>query len=232
MSPLTAHALQFLRLTFWFAAMFYILYQVRKPDRFAGRFFTWVMNISHSKLTDWGLQHVQIGPTFTILDVGCGGGRTIEKLAALARSGKVYGIDYANGSVAASSSRNQKLIQSGRVEIQLASVSRLPFPENKFDLVTAVETQYYWPDLPKAMQEIFRVLNPGGTLLIIAETYKKGSTNYLQRPVMKILGSTNLGVEDQRELFAAGGFTAIQVFEDPQRGWICVTGTKPFASIA
>jgi SAM-dependent methyltransferase len=228
LSPLaTSHAFQALRFAFWLGFMIYILIQVRKPDRFAGRLFAWIMNISHSRLTNWGVQHVRIGGDSTILDVGCGGGRTIQKLAALAPAGKIYGIDYAKGSVAASSAKNKQLIQSGRVEIQLASVSKLPFPENKFDLVTAVETQYYWPDLPLAMQEIFRVLKPGGTVLIIAESYKKGANNAWQQPVMKLLKSTNLGVDDQNKLFAQAGFSDIEVHEERTKGWICVLGLKP-----
>ncbi len=63
------------------------------------------MNVSHSRVADWGLQHVRIEKDFTILDVGCGGGRTIQKLAALATEGIVYGVDYAKGSVAASRQR-------------------------------------------------------------------------------------------------------------------------------
>src|SRR5690242_1780648 len=101
--------------------------QVRKPDRFAGRVIAALMNQSHSKLTDWGLSHVQIGDDFTVLDVGCGGGRTIEKLATAAARGHVSGVDYAGGSVAASRARNKNFLQSGRVDIQQASVSNLPF---------------------------------------------------------------------------------------------------------
>jgi fibrillarin-like rRNA methylase len=51
------------------------------------------MNSSHSKLTDWGLEHISIENNETILDVGCGGGRTVSKLAAIATQGKVYGVD-------------------------------------------------------------------------------------------------------------------------------------------
>jgi ubiquinone/menaquinone biosynthesis C-methylase UbiE len=185
-----------------------------------------MMNLSHSPLTDWGLQHARIANDFHILDVGCGGGRTIEKLAALAPQGKVSGVDYAKGSIAASRSRNRKLITDGHVAIEEASVSRLPFAENTFDLVTAVETQYYWPDLPHDMREILRVLKPGGTLLVIAESYKKGSTNALQRPVMKLLRSSNLGVYDQRNLFESAGYTSIEIFEERAKGWICCVGKK------
>src|SRR5580704_16638285 len=113
-----------------------------------------MMNITHSGVSDWGLRHVVIEKDFTILDVGCGGGRTIEKLARLTPEGRIYGVDYASGSVAASRGRNARLIQAGRVEIKQASVSRLPFPDDTFDLVTAIETQYYWPDLTADMKEI------------------------------------------------------------------------------
>jgi ubiquinone/menaquinone biosynthesis C-methylase UbiE len=205
----------------------YALQQVRKPDKWFGRFFLWIMNMSHSSLTDWGLQHVQIEENFTILDVGCGGGRTIQKLAARAGKGKVCGVDYADGSVGASRAKNAQLIQAGRVEIKQGSVSQLPFADNQFDLVTAVETQYYWPDLVKDMQEILRVLKPGGTLLVIAESYKKGAYNAIQQPVMKLLKSSNLGLDDHRQLFSAAGYTDVQVFAERTRGWFCGTGKKP-----
>jgi SAM-dependent methyltransferase len=204
----------------------YALNQVRKPSRWFGRLFLWMMNHSHSGLTDWGLKHVQVEKNFTILDVGCGGGRTIQKLAARAPEGMVYGVDYADGSVAASQAKNAQLIDAGRVEVKQASVSQLPFPADKFDLVTAVETQYYWPDLVKDMQEILRVLKPGGKLIVIAESYKRGAYNWLQRPVMKFLKSSNLDVDDHRRLFSAAGYTEIEIFEERTKGWFGGIGQK------
>lgn len=79
--------------------------QCSKPTGWLGRFTLWRMNSSHSKLTDWGLQHIAIENHGTILDVGCGGGRTVSKLAAIATRGKVYGIDYSDASVAATKER-------------------------------------------------------------------------------------------------------------------------------
>ena len=56
-----------------------------------------------------------------------GGGRTVHKLAAIARKGKIYGIDHFEASVAASRRTNRQWIGMGRVEIQHGSVSHLPF---------------------------------------------------------------------------------------------------------
>jgi SAM-dependent methyltransferase len=204
----------------------YLINQVRKPTRWIGRVFAWLMNSSHARLTDWGLQHVPIEKHFTILDVGCGGGGTIQKLASIASEGKLWGVDYAHGSVAASRGNNADLIKTGQVEIRQASVSQLPFPSDKFDLVTAVETQYYWPDLGHDMREILRVLKPGGTLVIIAETYKGGRYDKLKWPVMWLLRSTHLSVKEQQELFSTAGYTSVQLFEERSKGWICATGRK------
>ena len=76
--------------------------QCKKPSGWMGRLMLWSMNRRHSALTDWGLQHVHINPRDIVLDVGCGGGRTVAKLAALASDGKVVGVDYAEASVEAS----------------------------------------------------------------------------------------------------------------------------------
>lgn len=205
---------------------FYLIRQFRKPSRWVGRPFLWLMNQRHSNLTDWGLQHVQIDKNFTILDVGCGGGRTIQKLAGLVPVGKVYGADYANGSVAASRAKNAALVREHKVEVVQASVSNLPFAENAFDLVTAVETQYFWPDLLNDMNEVRRVLKPGGRLVVIAEAYKGGGKSKAHDAVLGLIGGGCLSVTEHRDLFARAGYEDIQISEDRKRGWICVTGRK------
>jgi SAM-dependent methyltransferase len=216
-----------LRLVLTLSVAFYLMRQVRKPGRFAGRPFVWLMNYSHSRLTDWGLEHVQIERDFTILDVGCGGGRTIRKLASRAPDGKVDGVDNAAGSVSASRATNAEWIRAGRVEIQEASVSRLPFPDNTFDLVTAIETQYYWPNLLDDMREILRVLKPGGTLAVVVEAYRKESGGAFLGSVMKLLGGAQLSIHEQRALFADAGYADTEIFEQPRKGWLCAVGKKP-----
>ena len=84
------------------------------------------MNREHSNLTDWGLSHVSVGTCDTILDIGCGGGRTVSKLAARATQGRVYGIDYSPDSVAASQKTNARGIAAEQIAIQQGSVSKLP----------------------------------------------------------------------------------------------------------
>lgn len=190
------------------------------------------MNSRHSKVTDWGLARAQVGKHDTILDIGCGGGRTVSKLASLGE-GKVYGIDHSKDSVTVATRTNQPWIKAGRVEIREGSVSHLPFPASVFDLVTAVETHFWWPDLPGDMREVFRVLKPGGTLLVIAEVYR-GADTMTARMVEKHLPMTGmkfLTVAEHRDLLANAGFMDVQVTTEAAKGWISALGKKPTSSI-
>jgi ubiquinone/menaquinone biosynthesis C-methylase UbiE len=187
------------------------------------------MNSRHSKVTDWGLGHVSIEKQFTILDVGCGGGRTLSKLEAMAAQGKIYGIDYSEESVAVSRKTNARGISEGRVEVSHASVSQLPFPAGMFDLVTAVETHFWWPSLPTDMREVLRVLKTGGKLIIIAELYKGANTKVakLAGKFASRAGMAFLDIDQHRALFADAGYSDIQITVEPNKGWICGIGTKP-----
>jgi ubiquinone/menaquinone biosynthesis C-methylase UbiE len=202
-----------------------------KPSGWFGRFTLWRMNARHSALTDWGLQHVSIENHYIILDVGCGGGRTVSKLAAIATQGKVYGVDYSEQSVAASKRMNARWINIGRVEVRHGSVSQLPFPDAMFDLITAVETHFWWPNLPGDMREVFRVTKPRGTFILIAEVYK-GAITAVSRLAEKHAaqtGMTLLSVDEHRELLTNAGFSEVQVIENRPKGWICAFGKKPIS---
>jgi cyclopropane fatty-acyl-phospholipid synthase-like methyltransferase len=107
--------------------MAWMFQQVRKPSGWLGRRVVRGMNLSHSAMTDWGLQQVTVARNATILDVGCGGGRTVSKLAAMAPNGKVVGLDYSAASVAVSRDANAQQIQEGRVQIEQGSVAALHF---------------------------------------------------------------------------------------------------------
>jgi ubiquinone/menaquinone biosynthesis C-methylase UbiE len=205
----------------------YVMRQCRKPSSVVGRFFAARMNGSHRALTLWGLGHVKVGPDFAVLDVGCGGGRTIATLAELAPRGKISGIDYSSASVEVARATNRAAIAAGSVEIQNGSVSTLPYPDATFDLVTAFETHYYWPSLTSDVAEIRRVLKPGGTFLLVAETYRGRRNDWLYRPIMTgLLHATYMNPAEHRDLLTRAGYENVTVSEEKRRGWITAVGCK------
>ena len=202
--------------------------QYQKPAGWRGRLTLRRMNVSHSELTDWGLAQVAVESSYTVLDVGCGGGRTLSKLAAMAAKGKVYGVDFAEASVAASQRNNSRLIKAGRVDVRHGSVSQLPFAENMFNLVTAVETHFWWPSLDGDVREVFRVVKPGGSFVVIAEVYKGANTEMTKKCEEQApqTGMKILDIDGHREMLAKAGFREVQVRVEPQKGWIFAIGRK------
>ena len=218
-----------LRILKWVVVIVLVLWlfrQVRKPSGPLGRRAVRAMNLSHAKMTDWGLNQLSAPKNAIMLEVGCGGGRTVRRLAALSPEGKVVGVDYSPASVAVSRETNADEIETGRVQILQSSVAALPFPDRTFDLAIAVETHYYWPDLPANMREILRVLKPGGTFALIAETYRGGPLRFLYGIFMPLLGAAFLSDAEHRALLTDAGFTGVTTMHQPGKNWICASGYK------
>jgi len=208
-----------------------LLSQCGKPRGRFGRFLVRGMNFGHSGLTRWGLSKVEISENATVLDIGCGGGRTLERLAALDRIGKAVGIDYSKDSVAVARKRNQRLIASGRVEVIHGSVSSMPFPDATFDCVSAVETYYFWPDIAGDFAEVRRVMKPSGQLVIIAGMYRGSGFDKRNERLIRAGGMRCFSVKEFEKTLQDAGFPAVAVTVEPRKGWICVVSGLKFNDI-
>lgn len=166
---------------------------MRKPKGKLGQIQLKSMNKEHTPVALWGLKHLNIQPNDIILDIGCGGGINIKRMADKAK--KVYGIDYSQESVKVSKQVNKNYIKEEKVEILNGNVSNLPFEDNTFDIITAFETVYFWPDLEENFKEVKRVLKPGGIFLIVMES--NGSGN-IPMKIAKLL--INMTLYDDNQL--------------------------------
>jgi len=188
--------------------------QYRCPTGEQGREVAKKMNQSHWDLTTWGLGHVKVEPDSKVLDVGCGGGKTLKRLTRRASRGK-----YAK-------KVNQKLIAKSRVQITKATAEKTGFEDQTFDLVTAVETYYFWPSLPEAFRELYRILKPAGALLIISEmvkdgTYEKENAKTIAKTQVKLLP-----LKEISEILLSEGFTNVQTKRKRKSTWNAVLATK------
>ena len=153
----------------------------RRPEGAAGRAMLARMNESHARLVDWGLAQITLHAGDIVLDIGCGGGNTLARMAECVTQGHLVGIDYAETSVEASRAFNAPLIEAGRMEILHASVEALPFDDVHFDEIVTVESFYFWPNPAESLKEVARVLKPGGTLLIGLEASDPTDTTWTSR---------------------------------------------------
>lgn len=203
--------------------------QFQRPTGPQGRIIAAKMNRSHFELTTWGLTQVTIEPNYTILDVGCGGGKTINRLAEMVPQGKVYGIDYSPDMVNFAKKVNKKFVDQNKVEIHEASVDKTGFPSGTFNLVTACETYYFWPSLPAAFQEIKRVLKPNGRLLIINEMIKDGFYDVKDAAIIKKTHLHLVPLEEIRVVLESVGFVGVEVYRKNGSPWNTIVTQKPKA---
>ena len=219
--------LRIFRLGLAILLLFWLFRQVRRPSGPLGRRMVRTWNLSHATLTDWGLQQVILPKNGVMLDVGCGGGRTVRRLSALATEGRVIGLDLSTASATIAQDTNVEGIKSGQVHIVQGSVAALPFSNSAFDIVTAVETHYYWPNLRANVKEVVRVLKPGGTFALIAETYRGGPFRLIYGIIMPLIRAAFLSDEEHRDLLTQAGFTEVVTKHVSGKNWICATGRKP-----
>ena len=203
-----------------------LLDQYKCPTGHRGRVVAALMNKRHKALTLWGLTHVNVEPNYVILDVGCGGGKTISRLAQQAPLGKVFGIDYSTDMVEYSRKVNKKLIAENRAEIREGSVEKTGFPDNFFDLVTAIETYYFWPSLPDALREIKRVLKSGGRLLLVNEMVKDGVYEVENAEMIEKTQVRLIPLEEIRNILQSVGFVDVQIFTKAESPWNAVLARK------
>ena len=169
---------------------------------------------------------MKIEPDYVILDVGCGGGKTVSRLAERAPLGKVFGIDYSADMVEYSKKLNKKLVAEDRVEIVEGSVEKTGFSEDFFDLVTAIETYYFWSSFSDAVQEIRRVLKPGGQFLMVNEMVKDGVYDVKAAKTIEQAHVDLISLDDIRNTLESVGFEDVQIFTKSESPWNAVLAKK------
>jgi ubiquinone/menaquinone biosynthesis C-methylase UbiE len=128
--------------------------------------------------------------------------------------------------VAVSSKINRKFVEAGRVEILHSCVESLPFPDSFFDLVTVVETYYFFPDLISNLKEIRRVLKPGGSVILINEAYRHEKFEKRNAKWARMGDFTYHLPEEFREFLTDAGYSSIQIDVLESKNWITTIGVE------
>jgi SAM-dependent methyltransferase len=165
------------------------------------------MNEEHAVLRNFGLPLLTWKSGMRILDAGCGGGKTIEEMLRLSPDSVIDGIDFSETSVQKARELNRAELGS-RVHVVHGDVGSLPYEDGTFDLVTAVETVYFWPDILGSLREIRRVLKKGGC----AEILNEGSDPSILEVWPHIDGFMKVyRPEELKELMELAGFSKVRI---------------------
>ena len=181
--------------------------QSRQPSGWFGEIVARVMAFETEPINRIAMQELALQPGESLLDVGCGHGRTLARLAATPDA-YLAGIDPSDVMVRLARKKLRSRIDAGRAEISLASSEKIPHRDARFDAALAVHVVYFWRDPLADLREIHRVLRPGGRLLLGYRPRDAETVASLPASVY-----TLRSVDEIEALLAEAGFTAIRTRE-------------------
>lgn len=195
---------------------------VKNPENTRrGRWQLRAMNNRYSMLGVWGLSHVNFARKRLVLDVGCGGGKNIERILKQSKQINAVGVDISPASVQVTKKKNSRAVKDGRLQVVQGQAESLPFASNLFDLVTAFETVYFW-DIEKGLAEVYRTLKKGGQLLIVNESQSsKGIEEYEDE-----VGFTVYTKDELCKIVKKAGFKNIRSDVGENGGWFAIVCEK------
>ncbi len=135
-------------------------------------FDRWSRTYDQGRISGWFqyTQELTIGflklkPGSWVLDVGCGTGQAVLRLASLVPEGKACGIDISAGMIQQAKANAPDTLQN-KMEFVQASSDSIPYPDGQFDHLICTNSFHHYPDPIKALKEMQRVLKPGGQMVI------------------------------------------------------------------
>lgn len=147
----------------------------------------------------------------TVLDVGCGTGElTLRAKASAGQAGKVYGIDPAQEMITVAQRKVAR--KNIDVKFQVGVIEALDFPDQTFDVVLSSLMMHHLPDDLKrdGLREIYRVLKPGGHMLIVDMKRREQSLHHMTIAHLMHTKARG-GIEDLEPLVQSAGFTRIDM---------------------
>jgi ubiquinone/menaquinone biosynthesis C-methylase UbiE len=167
-----------------------------------------------SRLRRLTVENARIQPGNSVLDVGCGTGEVTLRAKVQAKDGKVYGIDPAPEMI--SVARKKTVQKKLAIDFRVGVIESLPFPNESMDVVTSSLMMHHLPeDLKRrGLAEIYRVLKPGGRLLVADFMRPTGSLlNHLFIAFSRHQG-LKTGIEDLQTMFSEAGFAKVTKLDD------------------
>lgn len=107
------------------------------------------------------------GRPFRLLDVGCGTGTLVNRLAALPAAELLVGLDYSPVMVRHLAHKIAASPHAARLHAVVGDSERLPFADASFDVVTCCNSFHHYPHQAAVIRAFHRVLRPGGALVLI-----------------------------------------------------------------
>ena len=199
--------------------------QARKPRGLFGRYFgALIFKKGNAEINAFVLDCLSIRANDHVLEIGFGPGELIHAMADHAADGMIEGVDFSEPMIAMAERRNRKNIQAGRVKLHLGDFEKLSFNSLQFDLITTVNTVYFWPKPEATIAKIANLLKPDGRLAIGFHDKTDMTGSALCQDVFRLYATG-----DMETLLASGSaFKNIEILsrKGKTKTLYCALGTK------
>ena len=136
------------------------------PTGFVGWILAHIMAAETAAANEHTIALAALSGHERVLEVGCGHGRAIARIAKALTTGRIVGLDPSATMVGIARRHNRELVARGSVSIEQGDAAILPHGNASFDRILATHTVYFWPDLSRVARELRRVLKPHGRLVL------------------------------------------------------------------
>lgn len=171
------------------------------------------MEDHHSDITEQTLALMDLQPADRVLDLGCGTGWASRRMARVATQGEVVGLDVADEMLRRAEQASSEM---ANVRYVWGSAEKIPAKDNHFTKVLSVESFYYYADQGTALDELRRVIAPGGGLFILINLYTDNP--YSLRWVSELKVPVQAKSETEYvSMLQQHGFTDVQARRIPDR---------------
>ena len=148
------------------------MHQAMKPRGVPGVVMGWLMQRLNAAQNRATVEALDPPPGGAVLEVGFGPGHALEMLAATRPLGLVAGVDHSELMVETARRRLARARGDAALDLRCADAGELPFPDERFDVVYAVNSFHLWPDKESALAEMAGVLKPGGDLVLSIRDFR------------------------------------------------------------
>jgi tocopherol O-methyltransferase len=159
----------------------------------------------------------KLSPGSRVLDMGCGIGGSSTYLAQ--RYGfDVTGITLSPVQAKRAGERAKNLGLEQQVNFQVANALATPFSDNSFDLIWSLESGEHMADKKQFLEECYRILKPGGTLLFATWCCKEGTLSAREEKILSEIYRMYhlpyvLSIEAYDQLMESTGFGQVKNFD-------------------
>ena len=148
------------------------MHQAMKPHGPMGVVMGWFLESGNAAQNRATVEALDPPPGGKVLEVGFGPGQALEMLARTRPLALVAGIDHSELMVASARRRLDGGRGDAGLDLRCGDAGELPFDDESFDLVFAVNSFHQWPDKERALAEMIGVLKPAGDLVLSIRDFR------------------------------------------------------------